>query len=218
MTSILFIISSIIDTPNNIPYNYSSVRSVYSKNERFEQTKNTIKTIKEYCPIAKILIIECSNYETNKDELDYLNANTDYFYNIWDKKDLHKYFFGLSKTLGACIMACEFIQYIIDNNLNYDHYFIISGRYYLNNNFNFDLYKDAKLLQFRTDGIYTSSVLYKMNYHYLSLFKEYIINNLDLSLGYEQIYDNFCNLYKNDLTLLIKDCYEGNIAVSGDKI
>ena len=217
MSSILFTISSIIDTPN-IPYNYSSIRSIYSKDERFEQTKNTIRSIRENCPDAKIFIAECSNYETNKDQLDYLKANSDFFYNMWDKKELHQYIFGISKTLGAAIMAIEFINYIIINNLNFDNYFIISGRYYLNNNFNFNLYKDAKLLQFRTDNIYTSTVLYKMNYNYLCLFKNYLINNLNPSIGYEEIYRNFCDLYKNELIILVKDCYEGNIAVDGNKI
>ena len=92
MTSILFGISSIIDTPN-IPFNYSHIRSVFTRDERFEQTKNTINSIRKYCPDAKIFIIECSNYETNKSQLDYLKENSDYFINIWDKIELHQYIF-----------------------------------------------------------------------------------------------------------------------------
>ena len=120
MSSILFTISSIIDTPN-IPFNYSHIRSVFTRDERFEQTKNTINSIRKYCPDAKIFIIECSNYETNKSQLDYLKENSDYFINIWDKIELHQYIFSISKTLGACTMFFELINYIIQNKQYFFH-------------------------------------------------------------------------------------------------
>ena len=40
------LITSIIETPN-LPLSYTNIRSMFSKNERFEQTKKTITTIKE---------------------------------------------------------------------------------------------------------------------------------------------------------------------------
>jgi hypothetical protein len=45
MNNLVFI-SSIINTPN-IPLSYTNVRSVFSHEERFIQTKKTIETIKK---------------------------------------------------------------------------------------------------------------------------------------------------------------------------
>jgi len=96
MTSNLFIITSVIDTPN-IPLSYSPIRSIFTRDERFEQTKDTISSIKEKMKDTKIMIVECSDYQTNKNELDYLKNNTDYFINLYDNKYLHQFIFGSCK-------------------------------------------------------------------------------------------------------------------------
>ena len=216
MKSLLFIITSVIDTPD-LPLSYSTVRSVFTRDERFEQTKNTISSIKEKIPEAKIIIVECSNYETNKEQLDYLKENTDYFLNLWDKKELHQYIFGIYKSLAEGIMTIELINYIFNNNLIFDDCMKISGRYYLNNNFNYYLY-DKKIIRYKSENLYTSTRLFKLNKEYLLLYKDYLINNLNPNLSYEDTYGNFCNLYKNDVLDLNEDCVSGYITVSGSKI
>ena len=57
----LVLITSIINTPKT-PLSYSKIRSVYTRNERFEQTKKTIESIKEKIPNHKILIVECTDF------------------------------------------------------------------------------------------------------------------------------------------------------------
>ena len=56
----LVLITSVVCTPN-IPLSYINTRSCYTHDERFEQTKKTIKTIKEKIPNLKIFIVECSD-------------------------------------------------------------------------------------------------------------------------------------------------------------
>ena len=215
MNTILFGITSVIDTPN-IPLSYSTVRSIFTRDERFEQTKRTISSIKEKIPEAKIIIIECSNYETNKEELDYLRENSDYFLNLWDNQELHKYVFSIYKTIGAEIMTIELINYIINNNILFETFYCISGRYYLNDNFNLNLYY-KNIIRFKSNNLYTSTRLYSLNKKYLILYKNYLINNLNPNLSYEEIYGNFCDLYKNDVLDLNEDSVSGLTAVSGDK-
>ena len=53
------LITSIIDTPN-LPLSYTNCRSVFTKQQRFEQTQNTIASIREKIPDNKIILIECS--------------------------------------------------------------------------------------------------------------------------------------------------------------
>tara|TARA_B110000208_G_C11756952_1_gene425495 strand:+ start:1233 stop:1397 length:165 start_codon:yes stop_codon:yes gene_type:complete len=50
----LILITSIINTPNK-PLSYSKIRSVFTRKERFEQTKKTIQSIKEKIPEYKII-------------------------------------------------------------------------------------------------------------------------------------------------------------------
>jgi hypothetical protein len=213
----LFIITSIIDIPN-IPLNYSAIRSVFSRDERFEQTKKTIISIKEKIPETKIMIVECSNYETNKEQIDYIKENTDYFLNLWDNKELHKYIFGVSKTIGVEIMTIELIKYIIKNNLIFENYFFISGRYYLNDNFNKNLYYNNLNIRFKSNNKDTSTRLFKLNKNYLEIYKNYLINNLNPNLSYEDIYGNFCDLYEEFTLNLNENCVSGLIAVDGFKI
>lgn len=220
MSSILFGVSSIIDTPN-IPLTYSSIRSVFSRDERFEQTKDTIKSIRKYCPEAKIFILECSNYETNKEQLDYLRDNSDYFLNIWEKKELHQYIFSVSKTLGTSIMYISLFNLIIENKLLFDNYFFMSGRYYLTDNFDFNLYKNTKIIEFKVNNIYTSTVLYKLNYNYMCLFRDYLINNINNNfnpnVAYEELYQFFCESHKDDVLNLLQNCAYGLISYNGEK-
>ena len=75
----LTLITSIINTPNT-PLSYTNVRSIYTKDERFEQTKKTIQTVKEKIPNAKIFIVECSNLTQEQNE--YFTQNSDYFLNL----------------------------------------------------------------------------------------------------------------------------------------
>jgi hypothetical protein len=52
----LVLITSVICIENK-PLSYTNVRSIYSHQERFEQTKKTIETIREKIPNAKIFVV-----------------------------------------------------------------------------------------------------------------------------------------------------------------
>ena len=72
----LVIITSIIEMPNK-PLSYSKTRSIFNNDERFEQTKKTIETIKKKIDDISILIIECSEFKDNKDKYEYLKKKND---------------------------------------------------------------------------------------------------------------------------------------------
>lgn len=61
----IILITSVINTPNK-PLSYSKTRSVYNRNERFEQTKKTIQSVKEKLPNIKIMIVECTDFNDNE--------------------------------------------------------------------------------------------------------------------------------------------------------
>ena len=91
----LVVITSIINTPNN-PLSYTENRSVYSREERYIQTQNTIVSIKKHIPDCAILLVECSEF--NPDENSSFQNNCTYVLNLWDQKHLHNSIFGASKS------------------------------------------------------------------------------------------------------------------------
>ena len=82
----LVLITSIINTPH-CPLSYSKIRSVFSREQRFNDTKETIKSIKEKIPNCKIIIVECCDF--SEEENDFFCKNCDVILNLWDRKDLH---------------------------------------------------------------------------------------------------------------------------------
>jgi hypothetical protein len=79
----LVLITSIVNTPNK-PLSYTNTRSVFSRKERFEQTKLTIQSIKNKIPNNKILLVECSDF--NEEEKLYFEKECDYILNLWNNK------------------------------------------------------------------------------------------------------------------------------------
>jgi len=71
----LILITSVINTPNT-PLSYTNTRSVFSRQDRFEQTKKTIKSVREKLSNSKIIIVECSDF--NEEENNYFKENCDY--------------------------------------------------------------------------------------------------------------------------------------------
>jgi len=214
----LILITSVINTPNT-PLSYSKVRSIFTREQRFEQTKKTIESVKEKISNKKIMIIECTDF-TNK-EKDYFDKECDYVLNLWDRKELHKKIFGLSKSLGEGTMTIEALKYIKHNNLVYNNLFKICGRYWLNNNFNYNVYDNNSLVFKKINGninnIFTS--FYKIPYDKVNKLLNFLKENeisMKRGIGYEILFAKFLNHIKYANTIFIdKIGYEGQVTVCG---
>ena len=185
----LVLITSVMNTPN-IPLSYSNTRSVFSRYERFLQTKKTIESIKNNLPNDKIIIVECS--ELNQEERDYLNDTCDYILNLWEKKELHDSIFGISKSLGEGTMTMEALNYIKD--LEYNYLYKISGRYWLNTNFEIGKIQCNvfKRINNNENNIFTA--LYKIDKNtaeQLLLFLTKNIEAMKKCIGYEVLMSHF---------------------------
>lgn len=199
----LVLITSIIKTPN-IPLSYA-VRSIYTHQERFEQTKHTIKSIREKIPNSKILIIECS--DLNKEENNYFINNSDYFINLYESKILREKIYSISKSLGEGTMTIIALKYIISNKLKFDNLLKISGRYWLSENFNYDNFKNDKIVIKYIDGnIYNIfTALYKIPYKYIFLLEPFLIENIykmENCIQYEEIFAEFINNRCNNTDII----------------
>ena len=189
------LITSVIDTPN-IPLSYINSRTIFNKEQRFEQTKKTISSIRDKIIDSKIFLVECS--ELTDSERSYFIENVDYFFNIYDtqNKELISRMFTRSKSMGEGTMTIIALNYLIDNSIEFDNFFKISGRYWLNDNFNYDLYNNqlSCIHKIHNDNDNAFTCFYKLSKQDTSYWLNFLLNSVDdfvKCIGFEFIFANF---------------------------
>ena len=211
--NIIVITSKII--VSNIKYSYVNTRSIYTSEERLTQTLDTINSIKTFFnnKYFKIVLVDNSIFTT--DQLGILTNNVDIFIgrdtidNIDYETDVEEI-----KGFGEAAQMNEVNKYIEKNNISFKNLFKISGRYLLNNIFNYEQFNNNKN-NFKlaaeviarnphvSEYYYTS--LFKISYNYFHCFvftikellcKREILGNIN-SFGYEQqlpkLLNTICN-------------------------
>jgi len=160
------IVTSVVQTTNK-PLSYSETRSIYSHQQRFEQTLETIDSIRKYMPDAHILLIECS---PPSDWMDALRSKVDQFINLEFNKSVNN---SLEKGLGEKILLLTAFSNLTEE---YSNIYKITGRYVLQNKIEWE---PSELPTFcRTDnygmenGVHT--FFYRIPNSKLSLFKEVV--------------------------------------------
>jgi len=151
----LVLVSSVINTSNK-PLSYTPTRSVYSVQQRYEQTLDTIKSL-EKIENKKILFVELSDIPEYENEI---ISKVDFYKNIYkENKDIVD---GLHKGVGEALSILEGIK-DIDLTL-YDNIYKISGRYWLTDKFNYSLWNNNDTMLYE-DKKHNSivTVLYKIN-------------------------------------------------------
>lgn len=213
------LITSIIDTPNN-PLSYIKTRSVFTKEQRFEQTKKTILSIREKIPNNKILLVECSILTS--EEREYFIENVDYFLNIYDtnNNDLINRMFTISKSLGEGTMTIMALKYLFDNNIVFDFLYKISGRYWLNDNFNYNLFDNnlSCIHYINNDSNNVLSCFYKLTNKTTYDWFDFLLNSENdfiNCIGYEVIFAKFLKKYNSNKIIENKIGISGYIAVCG---
>lgn len=187
----LVLVTSVINTPNK-QLSYSKTRSVFSRKERFEQTKKTIQSIKEKISNCKIIVVECTDF--NEEENNYFKDNCDYLLNLWNNKNLHDYIFGISKSLGEGTMTIKAIQYIQQLNLEYNYLYKISGRYWLNENFTLIEIKSNTFKRINNNPNNIFTALYKIDKESVNKLLGFLVNNIEnmkKCIGYEVLIAHF---------------------------
>jgi hypothetical protein len=153
-SNILFVITSIVKLEN-------PKSSIYNPIERYNQTCNTITSIRSKLPGAKIVVVEAS--KTINDRKFYFEG-VDMFYIKND--DVYK-----CKSSGECILLKTFLQSdFFKKYSDVNLLFKISGRYYLNDNFNINNFDKTKINARKIDTKndpneqnYNPNVLYSIN-------------------------------------------------------
>lgn len=169
---ITFIITSVIHFSQN-KLSYSQVRSVYTPEQREQQTLHTITSIREKVPNASIVLVEMGlkkNISRNlllaADQFIYVGNN---WLVKWACNSRHK---GLGEAMGL-IKASSNI------NTSAGLYFKISGRYFLNNDFKLDGWNNRQYC-FKKYGDNVSTRLYSFGPSFFSHWKRVLYRSLPL--------------------------------------
>ena len=126
---VTFIITSVIDFSGN-KLSYSSSRSSFNPEERMKQSIETIRSIRNKMPDAKIFFLEMGRKPDASGELSGIVDRYIYIGNRslvrWACDGLHK---GMGEAVGLLIAKKQL-------HSDADFYFKISGRYFLTDDFN----------------------------------------------------------------------------------
>ena len=136
----IIIITSKIYTSNK-SFSYINHRSIYTKDERLSQTINTIDSIRNKIPNSYIILFDNSEFDNN--EYDLLDTYVDKFINITDNGELNYYtneyeYKAFAEMYQMITLYDVFLKKIDSNMIN--HFFKITARYILNDNFNYNNY------------------------------------------------------------------------------
>ncbi len=177
----LVLITSLVKTPNT-PLSYSNIRSVFSHDERFEQVKKSIQSVREKIEGAKILLIECS--DLSEEQRDYFKNNCDYFYNLYDKENRLHYLsrvYSTHKTLGELTLTTEALKYIYNNNLEFKNFYKLSGRYWINDRFDINKFENNRCHVNHHTPDCLATCLYKLDNEYTLKWYNYLLNQESLA-------------------------------------
>tara|TARA_Y100000992_G_scaffold282956_1_gene231874 strand:- start:3303 stop:5318 length:2016 start_codon:yes stop_codon:yes gene_type:complete len=199
--NLIVITSKIVVSDKN--YTYTPNRSIYSSYERYNQTLDTINSIKKNFKNKNYKILLIDNSVMNKDMIENIKKNVDIFLERKDIKNIDFYTDdSIVKGIGEAAQQLEVNNYIKNEMISFKHLFKISGRYLINENFDYNemnisknVFKLAREVISHHPGVsgYYYTSLYKIHFNYFNEFNkcmEVILddeNLLLLSYGYEQI-------------------------------
>jgi hypothetical protein len=177
----LFIITSVL-VPIDRPLTYSETRSLYTPHERFFQTLETIRSIRSKAPNNYIYFLEGSNAPIEMENA--LIRLVDKYINCSQDEEIKLNVEDSQKSKGEVALLLYGLNHL-DNLDDFENIFKISGRYYLNDRFDFNKL-DHHFNNFRLCGDWYATTLYKIHRSHLKKYREALVSSLQyIDLGIE---------------------------------
>lgn len=211
----IVLITSIINISSH-PLSYTPIRSVFSIDQRFQQTKNTIESIRKQLPDYKIMYVECSDLTIQ--QIKFFKENVDIFLNMFNEPKREEYIAKInspSKSLGEGTITKFAIEYLLKNE-KFESFVKISGRYWINDKFDKNTFLSNSIVVNPNiqDKKNICTSLYKLSYETTKLWYEYLLksdNKFNICEGYEIIFGEFINSISHKYNI----SYVPTIGVSG---
>jgi hypothetical protein len=161
------IITSKIYTSSK-PFSYAPHRSIYSTQERFQQVQKTIESVREHIPDSFVVLYDNSDF--NDHEYNVLNDLTDCFINHHNDAIVNEFTNNsIHKVFGEISQTFKMLEYIKNyfTNMNIKNLFKITGRYLINNSFDYNTYENDDIIFKRnkevSDRAYYFTCFYKIS-------------------------------------------------------
>jgi hypothetical protein len=128
-----FIITSTINTDTGL----------ISNQDRYQQTLETIQSIRDKVPNAKILLVDSST-ELSKEQFDELRTKVELFLTLYNHYPVHQ--LKGQKSPGETYIMMVALSAMKEMNMVGDRIFKISGRYKLSDTFDITEYENSELV------------------------------------------------------------------------
>lgn len=206
----LILITSVINISKD-PLNYTKTRSVYTPEERYEQTIKTIESCK-LIPNSEIVFVETSNIDNTKE--DNIKSLVNKYFNFKDNESVKKIIDGIVKGAAESTQISEFLKLVdIDE---YENLFKISGRYWFSESFDFESYNNLENVFLEgPKKTALATVMYKINKKDFSLYKETVEYCRNSSGMLEK---DFVKFFKDKYITYPKIGVAGYVSVDGNYI
>jgi hypothetical protein len=178
------IVTSKIYTSNK-PFTYSAERSIYSPEERLSQTIETINSIRSKIQNSFIILYDNSilnndEYYSIVDRVDcFINHHNDDVINNFTNNSAHKLFGEIAQTY-------KILEYLttFHKNMNIKNLFKITGRYVMNENFDYNKLDNINNIIFKRntdveDRLYYFTCFYKISQNKIKLYQDVIFELFD---------------------------------------
>jgi hypothetical protein len=136
----VFIVTSTIHASQN-PLSYNKVRSLFSDEERFSQTINTLESVHQYAPNALIFLVE--NSALTVEETECLQKHVDLVMCLARNATASKLRDGIYKGEAEAHLLLSVFPLL--SIASYDKLFKLSGRYCLTEQFSVDRFPDDRM-------------------------------------------------------------------------
>lgn len=170
----IFLVSSVIQTGSNA-WSYTHVRSVFTPQERFEQTLQTISSIRALKDGSRIIVCECSPLDEAMEQI--LREKSDIYLNCYHDPEIQEACIHTNKKgYGELLQTKYALHYLDTHAVNYKRMFKISGRYWLTSAFDKTRFSttDYTFNEILPNSTCHPTVLYSVPYYLKSHFHDVI--------------------------------------------
>jgi hypothetical protein len=175
---------------SSAPFSYIDKRSIYTKEERYNQTFDTIRSIRDKIPNNFIILYDNSQftdeeYNEIKQHVDcFINIHNDDVVNYLTNNSIHKLFGEISQTFKML----EYIH-IFYKDMKIGNIFKITGRYIIDDRFDYNNYDNDK-------SIFKRNQLVKDRSYYFTCF--YKICESEIPFYYETLIELYQDIQMNN--------------------